>query len=224
VTAIEVQATTDRPSRIGAVEAPPTIEVRRAREADVPALAEVLAIAFANDPAMSFFIKPDDRRHERMVAGMDSMLRYGSAHLSDTYTTADLAGAAIWTPPGSSELSLREWPGMLRQSLVMCGWRGLATMISAHRLLEERLKRHIPEPNHYLSVLGVDPARQGQGIGSALMRPILERCDLEQVPASLATNLERNVRLYERHGFRVVDEVPIPGTTIPTWIMRRDPA
>jgi hypothetical protein len=36
--------------------------------------------------------------------------------------------------------------------------------------------------------------------------------------------VERNVRLYERHGFRVVDEVPIPGTTIPTWFMRRDPA
>jgi hypothetical protein len=44
------------------------------------------------------------------------------------------------------------------------------------------------------------------------------------VPASLATNLKRNVRLYERHGFRVVDEVPLPGRTIPTWIMRRHPA
>jgi ribosomal protein S18 acetylase RimI-like enzyme len=112
----------------------------------------------------------------------------------------------------------------MRQSLFMCGWRGLMAIMSAHRLLEERLKHHVPEPNYYLSILGVDPARQGRGIGSALMRPILERCDREDIPASLATNLERNVRLYERNGFRVVDEVPIPGTTIPTWFMRRDPA
>jgi len=223
MTAIEARAPTDRPSGSGAVAVPPTIEVRRAHEADIPVLAEVLARAFANDPAISFFVKPADRRHERMFAGMEAMLRYGSAHLSDTYTTADLAGAAIWTPPGYSGLTLREWPGMLRQSLFMCGWRGLAAIMSMHRLLEERLKRHVPEQNYYLSVLGVDPARQGQGIGSALMQPILERCDLERVPASLATNLERNVGLYERHGFRVVDELPIPGTTIPTWIMRRDP-
>ena len=224
MTAIGVQATTDRPSRSGAVAVSPTIEVRRAREADIPVLAEVLARAFAEDPALSTFTKRDERQHERMVAGMEAMLRYGSARLSDTYTTADLTGAAIWTPPGYSGLGLREWPGMLRKSLFMCGWRGLVTIRSAHRVLDERLARHIPEPNYYLSVIGVDPARQGHGVGSALMRPILERCDQERVPASLATNLERNVRLYERHGFRVVDEVAIPRTTIPTWFMRRDPA
>lgn len=106
----------------------------------------------------------------------------------------------------------------------MCGWRGLVRIMSAHRVLDERLARQIPEPNYYLSVLGVDPARQGQGIGSALMRPILDRCDQERLPASLATNLERNLRLYGRHGFRVVDEVNIPRTEIPTWLMRRDPA
>jgi ribosomal protein S18 acetylase RimI-like enzyme len=215
MTAIEARAPTDRPSGSGAVAVPPTIEVRRARAADIPVVAEVLARAFT---------KRDERQHERMVAGMEAMLRYGSARLSDTYTTADLAGAAIWTPPGYSGLGLREWPGMLRKSLFMCGWRGLVTIRSARRVLDERLVRHVPEPNYYLSVIGVDPARQGHGVGSALMRPILERCDQERVPASLATNLERNVRLYERHGFRVVDEVAIPRTTIPTWFMRRDPA
>jgi ribosomal protein S18 acetylase RimI-like enzyme len=201
-----------------------SIAVRRASEADIPVLAEVLARAFARDPAFSYFTKRDEHRHERMAAGMEALLRYASAHLSDTYTTADLAGAAIWTPPGYSGLELRALPGMLRRSLFMCGWRGLVTIMSAHRVLDERLARHVPEPNYYLSVLGVGPARQGQGIGSALMQPITERCDRERIPASLATNLERNLRLYERHGFRVVDEIHVPRTEIPTWLMRRDPA
>ena len=112
MTAIEARASTDRPSGSGTDVVPPTVEVRRAHEADIPVLAEVLARAFANDPAISFFVKPADRRHERMVAGMEAMLRYGSAHLSDTYTTADLAGAAIWTPPGYPGLALSRlrWP------------------------------------------------------------------------------------------------------------------
>ena len=158
-----------------------SIEVRRAGAADVPVLAAVLARAFASDPAFSTFVKRDERQHERMKAGMEAMLRYGSAHLSDTYASADLTGAAIWTPPGYSGLDRREVPGMLRMSLFMCGWRGLVRIMSAHRLLDRLLARHIPEPNFYLSILGVEPARQGQGIGSALMRPILERCDLERV-------------------------------------------
>lgn len=223
MTATETQATTVERSVIAAVTAP-AIEVRQASEADVSVLAEVLARAFASDPAFSYFTKRDEHQHERMTAGMEALLRYGSAHLSDTYTTADLAGAAIWTPPGYRGLGLRELPRMLRRSLYMCGWRGLVTIMSAHRVLDERLARHVPEPNYYLSVLGVAPERQGQGIGSALMQPIIERCDRERVPASLATNLERNLRLYERHGFRVVDKTAIPKTEIPTWFMRRDPA
>jgi ribosomal protein S18 acetylase RimI-like enzyme len=224
MTTLQAQAADEGSTEPRPVVNPTSIEVRRASEADIPALAIVLARAFASDPAMSYFTKRDERSHERMTAGMEAMLRFGSAHLSNTYTTGDLAGTAMWTPPGYSGLELRELPGMMRESLFMCGWRGLMAIMSAHRLLEERLKRHVPEPNYYLSILGVDPIRQGRGIGSALMRPILERCDREGTPASLATNLERNVRLYERHGFRVVDEVPVPGTTIPTWFMRRDPA
>jgi ribosomal protein S18 acetylase RimI-like enzyme len=203
---------------------PPAMEVRRALGPDVPVLAEVLARAFAQDPGFGHFVPQIDRRHWRLSQGMGALLRYGSDHLSETYTTADLAGAAIWIAPGRTEMALRDGPGMVRASVRMCGWRGLATIMSVRRVLDEHMRRYVPEPSYYLSMLGVDPPHQGQGIGSALMRPILERCDRERVPASLVTNLERNLALYERHGFRVVGETVIPKTAIPTWFMCRDPS
>lgn len=202
---------------------PTAIEVRRAGAPDIPTLATMLARAFVQDPAFRHFVPQPDRRHWRLTQGMGALLRYGSDHLSETYTTADLAGAAIWIAPGRTEMALRDGPGMVRASVRMCGWRGLATIMSVRRVLDGHLRRYVPEPSYYLSILGVDPPRQGQGIGSALMWPILERCDRERLPASLVTNTERNLGLYERHGFRVVGETAIPKTTIPTWFMRRDP-
>jgi GNAT superfamily N-acetyltransferase len=53
-------------------------------------------------------------------------------------------------------------------------------------------------------LLGVDQARQRQGIGSALLAPTLERADLERLPCYLETLATMNVPFYERHGFAVV--------------------
>ena len=59
--------------------------------------------------------------------------------------------------------------------------------------------------------------------GTALIRPGLELCDREGLPAYLETGKERNLAFYGRHGFRVTDEVRLPKGP-PVWFMWRDPA
>jgi predicted N-acetyltransferase YhbS len=83
--------------------------------------------------------------------------------------------------------------------------------------------RHPDRPHLYLAVLGVDPGRQGDGVGSALIRPGLELCDREGLPAYLETGKERNLAFYGRHGFRVTEELTLPKGP-PIWLMWRDPA
>ena len=59
-------------------------------------------------------------------------------------------------------------------------------------------KRHPKEPAHYyLPVLGVEPEFQGRGFGSALLQPVLARCDRDRVgayssPRNAATSLYMN--------------------------------
>lgn len=53
----------------------------------------------------------------------------------------------------------------------------------------------------YLLMIGVTPERQGEGLGTALMAPVLERCDREGVPAYLEASSARSRALYERLGF-----------------------
>ncbi len=82
---------------------------------------------------------------------------------------------------------------------------------------------HAPMPHYYLAAIGVVPRRQGQGLGSALMRPMLERADQQKVHCWLDTHKDENVRLYERHGFEVARKIDPPGHPVPVWGMLRKP-
>lgn len=196
--------------------------VRLARPDDVPALAAMLTRAFANDPFFSYLAGYAPERNQRMRDGWSGILRYASDRLSHTWTTDDLAGVAIWLPPDHRTRlldSLRLLPELAR----FVGWRRLRLVADAVDELESHRRRHVPGPHFYLSALGVEPDRQGTGIGTALMGPVLERCDRETVPAYLETAVARNVLLYERVGFEVVEELILPRTDIRGWLMRREP-
>ena len=196
---------------------------RRATRDDLPALAAVLARAFAHDPYFSWLAGDASERNQRMRDGWLGILRYASAGLRETWTDDDRNGAAIWIPPGraaSSMLdSLRLFPTFAR----LTGWNRMREASAAVELLERRRQRHAPTPHYYLSALGVDPERQGQGVGSALLAPILRAADAGGTTAYLETATARNVLLYERHGFGVVEELVLPGTDIRGWLMLRPP-
>jgi ribosomal protein S18 acetylase RimI-like enzyme len=79
------------------------------------------------------------------------------------------------------------------------------------------------EPHWYLSVLSVSPESQGQGHGSVLIRPGLERADREGLGCWLETQRERNIPFYARFGFELQRRLEIePG--VPLWLMWRPPA
>jgi GNAT superfamily N-acetyltransferase len=70
-------------------------------------------------------------------------------------------------------------------------------------------RAHPREPHWYLFALGVVPEATGQGRGTALLAPVLARCDAERLPAYLEASTEDNARVYARLGFERRDEVEI---------------
>ena len=196
--------------------------VRRATVDEIPELAATLARAFAHDPFYAFVAGAAPERNQRMRDGWTGFLRHATNGLSHTYTTEDHAGVAAWHPPGYRGAgfidSLRLLPSAARMAGGINRLRGVSRAVAA---LEQRRRRHVPGPHFYLSVLGVEPERQGEGIGSSLMQPVLEMATSAQLPAYLETATGRNVLLYERAGFAVVEELVIPGTDIHGWLMLR---
>jgi ribosomal protein S18 acetylase RimI-like enzyme len=77
-----------------------------------------------------------------------------------------------------------------------------------------------PKLHHWhLGPIGILPERQGQGIGSRLLRHFIEHVDRLGAAAYLETGKTENVRLYERFGFSVTGGAPV--LDVPTWFMWR---
>jgi ribosomal protein S18 acetylase RimI-like enzyme len=191
--------------------------VRKAGASDKKALAAMLARAFDDDPVMSWFFREDERRGGRNRRFFDMRLRQLLPH-DETYTVDGAAGAAIWALPDRWRLGKIEEFRMGVALLFALG-RRIPTLVRGFEMIEAA---HPRTPHYYLAVLGTEPEEQGRGIGSALMRPVLDMCDRDEIPAYLESSKERNIAFYARHGFRVTDEINLPGGP-PVWSMWRDP-
>jgi GNAT superfamily N-acetyltransferase len=133
------------------------------------------------------------------------------------YTTPERSGAALWAGPGRWREDLRESLMLLPMLPVL-----LPRIVRSTHGVREIERRHPVRPHYYLSVLGTEPQQQGGGIGSALLGPVLRRCDADGVGAYLESSKESNVDFYARHGFAVTERIDLPdGPAL--WLMWREP-
>ena len=121
------------------------------------------------------------------------------------HCTDDYAGAALWLPPNVHPQE--EALGEVLEGTVAASIRG-----DLFAVLEQAAKYHPDEPHWYLPLIGVDPAQQGKGYGSALMTYALKQCDLDHSPAYLESTNPRNISLYRRHGFEVLGTIQVGGS------------
>jgi len=188
--------------------------VRRATESDVDAMAAQLAATFFDDPVTSHIFNRASRREAGLRAYFGTQMRADYLPFGGCYTTDDYAGAA--------------------GKPLLTGLKGVVTMfrvlpyvahnlVTTLRILNLVEGMHPHEPHWYLATLGTAVDRQGTGVGSALMRPVLEHCDADGLPCYLESSKERNVPFYRRHGFEVVREVQLPADGPPIWTMWREP-
>lgn len=198
------------------VAASPPIAVRQARPEDFGPLAAMLARAFYDDPVTSWFY-PNPRRRLARVRRFFAIRLRQLADQELIFTTPDHSGAALWTLPG-------RWREDLRQSLMLLPMLPalLPRIVRSTRAVREIERRHPVAPHYYLSVLGTDPDQRGAGVGSALLSPVLERCDAAGVGAFLESSKQSNVDFYVRHGFSVTDRIELPDGP-PLWFMWRAP-
>jgi len=192
---------------------------RRATEGDVQPLARTLSRAFFDDPVAMWAFDHDHLRPDALerfqATRVRQLLGEEEVWMSEGHTCA-----ALWAPPGRWRTTLRQDAALLRS---FTHPRLLSRLpFVALGLLDVERKHPREPPHYYLAMLGTDPDHQGQGLGSALMRPVLERCDVDGVGALLESSKERNIDFYARHGFRVTREIRLPrGPRM--WQMWRDP-
>jgi GNAT superfamily N-acetyltransferase len=196
------------------------VQIRAIAEPDIERVTDMMARAFDDDPVVNHLAKQDGQREGRVRRFLRLALVPLTFPFGETYVTGGFEGAAYWNPPNQRPHGFWNDLRLLPHLIRVTGVAGLPRAIRCLDLLE---RKHPGAPHHYLFTLAVEPSMQGRGIGGRLMEPTLERCDREGVPAYLESTNERNVPLYERHGFRVLDEVALPDAGPTLWRMWREP-
>lgn len=186
---------------------------------DADTAVDALASAFDDDPVLQWFVRQDGGRERAKRAALRNAFQL-FAPLGESFVDDGGGGAALWAAHDRWQLSpLRELM-LLPLYLRVCTLRRVPRLVAGFKALE---RRHPRAPHHYLFLLGVRKERQGTGLGSALLRPMLERCDAEGVGAYLENSKDANLAFYRRHGFEVTESFAF-GPGGPTmWAMWREP-
>lgn len=163
-----------------------------------------LVTAFVADPLIRWMF-PDAHQY---LTWFPQVLRHyagGAFDHGSAYRTVDCLSSSMWLPPGVTpdEQAL----GAVLQEGVE---EGMQEEVFA--FMEQVGNGHPDEPHWFLPAVGVDPMRQGQGYGSALMARSLERCDHDHAVAYLESSNPRNVPLYQRFGFEVTGRLQVGGS------------
>ncbi|MEV5463463.1 GNAT family N-acetyltransferase [Streptomyces sp. NPDC002788] len=196
------------------------VAIRTAGEGDRELIVGLLDEAFQDDPVSGWvFPGVQDRRAKHpglMAAFTDIVLEAGRIDV-----TEDGAACALWLslPAGDGHDgdAEDEGPAQVREAVDPDNERieligRLTTGIHPSGRAHE-----------YLWMIGVAPGRQGEGLGTALIESVLDRCDREGLPAYLEASSARSRKLYERLGF----ELAGPALGLPEgpemWPMWREP-
>ena len=190
--------------------AEPTIMT--ATPSEESAVVDVVVLAFSGDPAARWSYPNPNQYLRHFPSFVRAMAGKAFEHGSADYAEG-FSGAALWLPPdvhpeedALTSLVQRTVPESVLEDVV--------------RVMEQMGRYHLEEAHWYLPLIGVDPSRQGQGHGSALLRHALARCDRDHLPAYLESSNPRNISLYERHGFERLGTIQA-GTSPPIVPMRR---
>lgn len=190
-----------------AVAAEQAATVRKVTEEDVPELCRALARGFYDDPVAGWFMPDDRERMRRLERAFEVGIRRIYLPYGQCYTTDAVVGGALWNPPGTWRVPIR------RQLLLLPGMARAygRDLPRAFRGFDLVAREHPHERDHwYLPFVGVDPDWQGKGVGTALLRPVLDRCDEDRVPAYLESSTARNRACYLRQGFEDMGTLRFP--------------
>ena len=200
-------------------------DLYKLQKTDIKKAGEVLADAFKEDPIWVKFIKDNQIEAHRMnyLFGCPILyaLRYGKAYAS----SSNLEGIVAWSPDSTADMTLGRLirSGVLKYGSKM-GMKAIINMAKTFRPIEKDRKEHMKNTSYiYITIIGVKQKYQKRGFGGKILQAIFKEADKTHTPIYLETNTPQNVKMYEKYGFKVLNEIVLPRLDLPMWEMKRYP-
>ncbi|KAM0548775.1 hypothetical protein ACHAPJ_009771 [Fusarium lateritium] len=213
----------------------------------IRAAAQTISLSFASDPLIRWLSR--DRAGPGWETLAPTLQQWQEARLREYAVrgigmeavtmdrTPGSIGACFIFPPKSQYRWLNPlwWPAYLR--VFWDNWwiqpmepfsdeKRIGLMMDSHNEFEKKIKSQYP-PNslYYLEIAAVRPDTQGMGVGSTIMAWVIQK--LGTSPCFLECTAKKNVKFYEKYGFRIVEEKTLseaedPTATTTLYYMVRD--
>jgi len=185
--------------------------------------AENLTLAFFNYPMIEYLFPNRKTRFKKSYRYFKGIINYGRL-FGDSYAISKEAEGIIILL--SSKMAHFPFKETMRSGIpLMFALSGIRFLLRTR--IHERhqynfYKKHTNFPHNYLMLLGVNPKYQGCGYAKLLINQVLEKCEKDSLPCYLETYLPKNVSIYQKFNFEVVEESTIPKTDIKFWGLLRN--
>ena len=191
------------------------ITVKKIVTAEQDTAVRAIVEAFSSDPAARWMYPDSQQYWQHFPSFVKAFAGAAFEHCSVDLVDGYLA-AALWLPPAihPDEEAMEK---LIRTTVPESDQANVFAIF-------EQMDRHHPiEPHWYLPMIGVDPAQQGKGYGSALLQHALARCDREDKLAYLESTSPSSLWLYQRHGFELIGTIQV-GSSPRLFPMVRKPS
>lgn len=193
--------------------------IERADQSDLDACVATLVESHLDYAWEAWAVVGDDRRARLEQAFRSDLQLLGLPH-GVVMKTSECQAVAVWMPADAGELLTVDERLVRDDPMSMIFGDREAIVAEVDDIVGST---PCPHADWHLATMGTLPARQRQGLGSGVLRPMLDRLDRDRQSARLETSTTGNVAFYERHGFEVVAELELPHGAPTTWLMHRRP-
>ena len=177
--------------------------MRRADYSDKNLIVNILAKSFDNNKSVNYIVKQDKKRAVRMRELME--YSFDVCYLfGDIFLTDDRKGCALIVMPDKKKTTFKS---IMLDAKLALSVIGLSNIKKAMNRESRINKLHPEEPFYYLWFIGVDPAEQNNGIGTKLLKHLINEAKSKQKPVYLETSTLKNIPWYEKFGFTVYDKL-----------------
>ncbi len=194
------------------------IEVGDTRPEEVEAAVTVAARAMCTSPMAYAMLGDDpDRRYRHTRRLFDRLYRLAR---DQRPLVARLDGRIVASTNDLVLGACRARPIDIVRTLPALAITGPRAAVRTVRWFNDWEHRDPDRAHAHFGPFGVEPALQGKGIGSLVLREYTRRLDAAGEHSYLETEKPENVALYQRFGFEVVDEAEVIG--VRNWFMWRE--
>jgi len=180
----------------------------RAVATDKDLIVEILSRSFNDNPSVNYIVCRDGKRLKRIRALIDysfeMCLMFGDVWLSN-----NREACALTLYPQYKRTTLKAIWLDVKLVLKAIGIRRIKTALHREaRIKEKQLKQSMT----YLWFIGVDPDEQHRGIGSELLKEVINLSNEKGLPVFLETSVLQNLPWYKRFGFTIYDQLELTYT------------